>query len=260
MFVSFKSAEAIKISISYVQDGVAVIQGGQAVPNAMISWEGGDVRHASVNGAFNFLGVVPQDCVGTLSDGASIVDVALADCTPAVSGAEVLATGQMGCWNLNGASVACADTGQDGELQMGAARSYTANADGTITDSSTGLIWEKLTNDGTIHDFDNLYTWDLAFQKIADLNAANFAGYNDWRLPNLNELLTLVDYGRAGPAVDPVLSNKTLNSFSKSSLYWSSTSFRYNPANAWFVDFKEGKVKANGKTNLHYVRAVRGGS
>jgi hypothetical protein len=251
--VSASSAEAIKVSIAYVQDGVAVIQGGQATPNAMITWEGGNVRNASANGAFNFSGVVPPDCIGTLSDGVSTVVVALADCI-----GEILATGQTVCSDAIGNSINCTGTGQDGEFRTGAARSYTDNGNGTITDNATGLVWEKLTNDVTIHNVNNSYTWDLAFQKITDLNIMKFGGYEDWRLPNLNELLTLVDYGRFGPATNPAFNNK-INSFTRSSLYWSSTSFQYNRSNGWYVDFKEGKVKANGKTNFHYVRAVRGG-
>jgi hypothetical protein len=247
------SAEALKISSAYVRDGVAVIQGGQAVPNSMITWEGRNVRNASANGAFNFSGVVPADCVGSVSDGVNTVEVALADCN-----GDVLATGQTGCWDVSGAAVPCSGSGQDGEFQTGAARSYSDNGDGTVTDHATGLTWEKLTTAADIHSLNNSYPWDLAFQKIADLNSANFAGYSDWRLPSLNELLTLVNYGGFGPATYPVFNNK-VDSFTRSSLYWSSTSFQYNPASAWFVDFKEGKVKANGKANLHYVRAVRGG-
>jgi hypothetical protein len=252
LIVSISSAEAIKITFAYVEGGVAVIQGGQAVPNAMITWEGRNVRNASSNGAFSFSGVVPLDCVGTLSDGVSAIDVALADCQ-----GEILATGQTACWDVIGRSITCAGTGQDGEYRAGASRSFTDNGDGTVTDNATGLIWEKLTNDATIHNVNNSYTWELAFQKIADLNLMRFAGYDDWRLPNLNELLTLVDYGRFGPAINQVFNNN-VNSFTRSSLYWSSTSFRYSPANGWYVDFKEGKVKANGKANFHYVRAVRG--
>ena len=88
----------------------------------------------------------------------------------------VLKTGQTNCWDSLGAPITCAGTGQDGELQKGAARSYTDNGDGTITDNTTGLMWEKLTDDGSIHDWDNVYTWEGAFAKIAALNAANFAG------------------------------------------------------------------------------------
>jgi hypothetical protein len=52
-------------------------------------------------------------------------------------------------------------TGSDGDLQKGTARSYTDNGDGTITDNVTGLMWEKKSDDGGIHDKDNMYTWGM---------------------------------------------------------------------------------------------------
>ena len=54
-------------------------------------------------------------------------------------------------------------TGSDGDLQQGAARSFTDNGDGTITDDATGLMWEKKISDGTIHDVNYAFhTWASA--------------------------------------------------------------------------------------------------
>jgi hypothetical protein len=151
--------------------------------------------------------------------------------------------------------------GSDGILQKGTARSYTDNLDGTITDNSTGLVWEKLTSDATIHNFNNSYTWADAFAaKIAALNTANFAGHSDWRLPNINELLTLVDWGKVNPAIDSVFNNGTNNSFTQLDIYWSSTTYQSNSLIAWFVDFGDGVVLPFSKFIDFYVRAVRGGS
>jgi len=182
----------------------------------------------------------------------------------------LLATGQTNCWDSSGAMIDCASTGQDGELQAGAARSYTDNGDGTITDNTTGLMWEKLTDDGTIHDVDTSSTWDQAFQKIADLNAANFAGHSDWRLPNVNELQSLADYGRNSPAIDPVF-NDGVDSFTRftpspninslAPFYWSSTTSDFLPLFAWGVSFNFGTVIFNislDKPDGNFVRAVRG--
>ena len=55
------------------------------------------------------------------------------------------------------------------------------NGNGTITDDQTGLTWEKLSDDGSIHEYADNYTWCAAFTKITTLNSANFAGHNDWR-------------------------------------------------------------------------------
>ncbi len=73
------------------------------------------------------------------------------------------ATGQTTCYTSGGAVTPCAGTGQDGDVQAGATLSYTDNGDGTITDNNTGLMWEKKSDDGSIHDKDTTYTWDNAF-------------------------------------------------------------------------------------------------
>ena len=216
-------------------------------------------------GAFQFSTAnLPIDCVGQLSDGVSTIPVVIFGCTTeqVVSGGGVLKTGQTFCVDSVGDGITCAGTGQDGELQKGIARSYTSNAEGTITDNVTGLVWEKLTADATIHDFNNLYTWPQAFQKIADLNTANFAGHNDWRLPNINELQTLADYSRSNPAIDPLFFFNDPSSFIKSDFYWSSTTWAIAPlTRAFALNFSRGSADAfNKEPILHFVRAVRGGS
>jgi len=180
-----------------------------------------------------------------------------------------LKTGQTTCYDTGGAVIACAGTGQDGELQKGLARAYVDNADGTITDTRTGLMWEKLSDDGSIHDKDDVYTWANAFAvKVATLNSAGgFAGKTDWRVPNVNELQSLVDYGAVGPAVSPAFNTGCAASCTVltcsctvSANYWSSSTYQNNPNNAWNVNFNDGNVNNDNKTNTNYVRAVRGGS
>jgi hypothetical protein len=133
-------------------------------------WEGGIVTTANKNGGFSFsFGVVPTDCVGTLSDGVTTIDVKLSNCTPrAGTGAGLLRTGQTQCYASGGGLISCTGTGQDGE---GVARSYTDNPDGTITDNASTLIWEKLTADTTsIHYVNTIYDdWSESFGKIARL-------------------------------------------------------------------------------------------
>jgi Protein of unknown function (DUF1566) len=123
------------------------------------------------------------------------VEAAAANLAAALSGAtppathQFPATGQTTCSNSDvvGTVTPCAGTGQDGDIRAGAALSYTDNGDGTITDNNTGLMWEKKSDDGSIHDQDTAYTWDDAFGvHIAGLNAGSgFAGHTDWRLPNI---------------------------------------------------------------------------
>ncbi|MGH8470818.1 MAG: DUF1566 domain-containing protein [Gammaproteobacteria bacterium] len=145
--------------------------------------------------------------------------------------------------------------GDDGTIKAGAPLSYTDNGDGTITDNNTGRTREKKSIDGTIHDVSITYTWENAFaQHVAGLNTAPcFAGQCDWRLPNVKELQSIVDYGRVNPSIDPIF-GPTAASF-----YWSSTTFAFFPALAWIVTFSGGSVFNRNKDNTLHVRAVRGG-
>lgn len=122
---------------------------------------------------------------------------------PLVGGSHAvrLRTGQTACWNEAGASIPCAGTGQDGDLRFGLSPFYLDLGNGTMTDLNTGLVWEKLSDDGSIHDRDNRFDWNGAFAKAVTLNATAFAGRTDWRVPNVNELHSLVDYSVASPAI-----------------------------------------------------------
>jgi hypothetical protein len=74
------AAQAINIDVAEVQNGAVYVQ-GNAAPNRTITWEGGAVTTANANGGFNFVGAVPADCVGTLNDGVSTIQVVVLDCT-----------------------------------------------------------------------------------------------------------------------------------------------------------------------------------
>jgi len=188
------------------------------------------------------------------------------------TGCPLPATGQTTCWNSSGNVISCAGTGQDGELRRGAPLAYADNGNGTVTDLNTGLVWEKLSDDGTVHDKDNTYTWANAFTgHVAALNAARFAGYTDWRLPNVRELQSIVNYQSSNPMVSSAFKTNcapgcpaTGCSCTASGTYWSSTSSVSSPSRAWFVNFRYGNVDAfsssGSKSVAAFVRAVRGGS
>jgi hypothetical protein len=120
------------------------------------------------------------------------------------------------------------------------------HGDGTVTDERTGLMWEQWPSN-------QRYTWDNATQRIAELNAATLGGHTDWRLPELWELVSLVDYTRTNPAIDPIF--MTVAYF-----YWSATTYADDPDYAWYVDFFNGYVGTGFKADDFYVRAVRAGS
>jgi len=179
-----------------------------------------------------------------------------------------LSTGQTTCYNDAGTVVSCAGTGQDGTFLKGAAHSFTDNGNGTVTDNTTGLMWEKLSDDGTIHDKDTGYTWTTAVTtKVAALNSTSFAGHNDWRLPNLSELETLRNLGAVTPATFSAFNaacapgcTVTTCSCTQTGVYWSSSTYQNGPSLAWVVYFLEGTTTANLKTETVYVRGVRAGS
>lgn len=136
--------------------------------------------------------------------------------------------------------------------QCGSFDNFIDNSDGTISDKSTGLMWEVKTNDGGPRDKDNYYTWEGALSYCENLY---LAGYDDWRLPNRNELQSIVDYNRDYPSIDPIFS------YTVSSYYWSSTTSTHNTFFAWLVYFRDGCVSYYGDKSSpnYYVRAVRGG-
>jgi len=102
-------------------------------------------------------------------------------------------------------------------------------------DTQTGLEWSK----------DNLgpMTWQDAIDGFAK-------GKNGWRMPTIEELLTIVDYTKYDPAT--TLPNMV------SSYYWSSTTYARYTDGAWRVDFYYGYGHGYYKSNSRYVRAVRG--
>lgn len=169
--------------------------------------------------------------------------------------AQVLETGQTRCYLPTGGNLDCAGTGQDGQLKPGREREFRSNGDGTVTDLGTGLQWEVLTFDLSIHDVDNTYSFtDAVAVKISTLNANTFAGHPDWRLPTRFELETLVNLGDYSPATYSIFEPI------RSDAYWTATSHHFDPTDAWAVHFAGGGVGPYDKATTLRVRAVRGGS
>ena len=132
---------------------------------------------------------------------------------------------------------------------------FVDNLDGTVTDQATGLMWQKCSMGQTwtgaecTEDPESL-TWE---QALAQAEVLEFADYNDWRLPDINELQTIVDGTEHNPAVDPLFSENT-----EPIDYWSSTTFSNAAKGAWHVHFEHGLVNDSDKSvSNYYVRAVR---
>lgn len=114
------------------------------------------------------------------------------------------------------------------------------NGDGTISDSETGLMWQK---EGS-KEYLNFKDAEKYCKE------SNIADHKDWRLPTIKELISIVDYERRSPAIDPLFQ-------CESSWYWSSTGYAGASGYAWFVYFGSGLVHWNGRGYKHCVRPVR---
>lgn len=166
-------------------------------------------------------------------------------------------TGQTACYDSNGVVIACAGTGQDGDRRAGAAwpsPRFTDNKDGTVSDHLTGLIWLKDANctdtaggiarSGGSLNWPSALTWsnNLANGKCG-LSDNSVAG--DWRLPNINELRSLVDYSRH----DPALPAGHPFSDVQSTWYWSSTTNPVYTGGAFNVGLSRGSIHFNPKVH-----------
>ncbi len=171
--------------------------------------------------------------------------------------------------------------GQDGHFQAGQKMSYTLlkrNGEECVKDNVTGLIWEQKTDDGGLRDKDNSYTWYNPDPKTNDgntgvqdggkctgskcdtqayiqaLNNANYCGYSDWRIPTRSELISIIDYRRFNPAINPIFSN------TQNSNYWANSPNIEGRDNKWYLSFNVG-ISENGDSlsfvDGTHIRAVR---
>jgi hypothetical protein len=152
-------------------------------------------------------------------------------------------------------------TGDDGDLQKGNALPdprFCENGDGTVTDNLTGLVWLQDANKG-----DGKMTWEDALTYCSSLEAdsselTDDSVAGDWRLPNIKELLSLVDYSQSNPVLP---SGHPFTNVKELGRYWSSSTDAADSGSAWYVHMEDGdsddKNKAN---NSFYVWPVRDGN
>ncbi len=169
-------------------------------------------------------------------------------------------TGQTLCTTEDGTPIDCAGTGHDGEYQAGVSVDprFTDNGDGTVRDNVTGLTWLKDAN------CFGLRNWALGLSDANTL-ADGSCGLTDgslpgeWRMPNVKESQSLIDYGHFLPA----LPDGHPFSGVQTTFYWSSTSISASETagqgHAWYMHFGGGYMGLQPKTEPFYVWPVRGG-
>jgi len=140
---------------------------------------------------------------------------------------------------------------------------YTDNGDWTITDNKTGLMWKKCPLGLDLDDCSRgaalSLNWSDAMRAAGSVNDDN--GYTDWRIPNKNELNSLVEYACSLPAINstffpngPTIENAYGN-------YWTSTPLVDDGNKVWYINFQSGGPSLTNvsKDSRLFVRLVRGG-
>jgi hypothetical protein len=168
----------------------------------------------------------------------------------------IVDTGQVRCYSEAGEilypEAGKAFSGQDAQF-TGIPFSFTDNGDGTVTDQNTGLMWQKVPSSRG-------FSWKDA---LAYAENCTHAGHDDWRLPTVKELQSIVDYSGVFPAVDSRFKCTAITNESGQvdfPYYWTSTSAQFSSHRpgyyyAWYVAF--GYAVGQEGNDRHGAGAVR---
>jgi len=138
---------------------------------------------------------------------------------------------------------------------------FSVNNDGTVLHLKTGRVW-KVCSEGQVWQAGQCqgsattHAWDNALQIPQALNSGGgYAGFSDWRLPNIKELASLVERSCFTPAI-----NETVFPATVLNRYWTaSPGDTQNLYDSWGVHFDYGESGFSGRSSSHQVRLVRGG-
>jgi hypothetical protein len=188
-------------------------------------------------------------------------------------------TGQTGCWDQAGGSIACSNSGLDGEYQKGITRTYTGPTqhgtypnDYTTTDEATGIIWKSCSQGQTGANCSGValpYDWTTAQTGVGGCNELNtmntgsgYAGRTDWRLPSVVELRTILDFSGTNlpntvPRINANVFPNTPANAGNIGTFWTDSDTTLNPFIVNFTD-GSGTFNALNKSTTLNVRCVAG--
>ncbi len=113
-----------------------------------------------------------------------------------------------------------------------------------VFDTTSKLMWQ---DDNDVILTSTKKTWENA---IAYCESLNNVSYTDWRLPNINELYTIINFTNSSPAMN----SKFIQT--SNSKYWTSTSYKYDLSNAWHIDFTNGSSSYQIKSTTTFLRPI----
>lgn len=170
------------------------------------------------------------------------------------------------------------DHGRDAQSRLGtlnkvgtgrAGFDFTRISNECVKDNHTGLYWELKTEDGGMRDKNNLYTWhnpdantnggdegsldeSSTSRYVEQINSTGLCGFTDWRLPNKEELRSIVDYSANNPTID----TGTFPDYTPN-FYWTATPIASDNQRAWVIYFGDGFNSSQSKFSSHHIRLVR---
>ncbi|MCH8533212.1 MAG: DUF1566 domain-containing protein [Saccharospirillum sp.] len=182
----------------------------------------------------------------------------------------VYAIAMLACWQQAHADVTCRAYNNTAIPATTPTVNFEDHGDGTVTDTTTGLMWMRCTLGKEWHAGTScvraamIYDWQSALWVAQAINsgvsnadhdlAPGFAGHADWRLPNKNELASIVEE-RCGPSVNEAIFPNMQSPMD----FWSSTPSVRSSNQAWLLSFESGEINPQLKTGAYKVRLVRAG-
>lgn len=117
-------------------------------------------------------------------------------------------------------------------------------ASDVVVDEDTGLMWQDSADVSVVKK-----DWDNAMGYYC--TGLELGGYDDWRLPSIDELMSIVDKSRYEPAIKKIFNN------TKNTWYYSSSDYEGDSSRAWLAHFRSGGDGYGDKSAMRYVRCVR---